>query len=147
MKRLLIALIGVLATGMTFAQPTPLGLWKVIDDATKKEQTLVRIVESSGVLTGKVEKFLDPTILPNATCDECKDERKGRPILGMAILENVHKNTDKAGLWDGGQILDPGNGKTYKVRLTPIDGGKKMEVRGYIGAPMFGRTQVWVRAE
>jgi hypothetical protein len=54
---------------------------------------------------------------------------------------------DDKGLWDGGEILDPKNGKVYKVRLKPIDGGKKLEVRGYIGAPLFGRTQTWIRVE
>ena len=50
-------------------------------------------------------------------------------------------------VWDGGDILDPNNGKTYKVRLTPMDGGKKLEVRGYIGTPLLGRTQTWIRVE
>ena len=47
----------------------------------------------------------------------------------------------------GGEILDPNNGKVYKVRLKPADGGKKLDVRGYIGAPLLGRTQTWIRVE
>ena len=49
--------------------------------------------------------------------------------------------------WEDGKILDPENGKNYSLRLTPIDGGKKLEVRGYFGAPLLGRTQTWIRVE
>jgi len=59
----------------------------------------------------------------------------------------VKQNEGDKAMWDGGEILDPNNGKTYKVRLTPGDGGKTLSVRGYIGAPLLGRTQTWVRVE
>ena len=49
------------------------------------------------------------------------------------------------GTWGGGEILDPNNGKTYRTRLKPIEGGKKLEMRGYIGP--FYRTQTWIRVE
>ena len=68
-------------------------------------------------------------------------------MQGMTIVKGVKANEDDKGLWDGGEILDPNNGKTYKVRMKPVDGGKKLEVRGYIGAPLLGRTQTWVRIE
>jgi uncharacterized protein (DUF2147 family) len=50
-------------------------------------------------------------------------------------------------VWDGGKILNPADGKSYKVRLSVIDNGQKLEVRGYIGAPMMGQTQIWERQE
>ena len=124
-----------------------MGLWKTIDDETKKEKSLVRISEAGGVFSGKIEKLLDPDAKPDAVCDKCTDERKDKPILGMAIIRNVKASADDATLWDGGEILDPNNGKVYKVRLQPLDGGKKLEVRGYIGAPLLGRTQTWDRVE
>jgi uncharacterized protein (DUF2147 family) len=99
------------------------------------------------VFSGKIEKLLDPDTKPDAKCDKCSDERKDQPILGLPIIRNVKANADDAALWDGGEILDPNNGKTYKVRLKPADGGKKLEVRGYIGAPLLGRTQTWHRVE
>ena len=140
---------GVLAfAGLSaWAQSTPVGLWKTIDDETKKEKSLVRISEAGGVFSGKIEKLLDPDSKPDAKCDKCTDERKDRPILGLPIIRDVKANADDATLWDGGEILDPNNGKTYKVRLKPADGGKKLEVRGYIGAPLLGRTQTWHRVE
>ena len=139
--------VALLSPVLAFAQSTPVGLWKTIDDETKKEKSLVRITEAGGVFNGKIEKLLDPDTKPDAKCDKCSDERKDQPILGLPIIRNVKANADDSSLWDGGEILDPNNGKTYKVRLKPADGGKKLEVRGYIGAPLLGRTQTWHRVE
>ena len=129
------------------AQNSPVGVWKTIDDATKKEKSLIRITETGGVLTGKLEKLLDPATAPDAVCKECTDERKDKPLVGMTLIRNVKQSDGDKGLWDGGDILDPNNGKVYKVRMKPVDGGAKLDVRGYIGAPLLGRTQTWIRAE
>lgn len=147
MNKQWIALALVAAAAAAGAQETPVGLWKTIDDGTRKEKSLVRISESSGVLTGKVEKILDPEAKPDAVCEKCSDDRKNQPIVGLTIIRNVKKNGDDAALWDGGDILDPNNGKVYRVRMKPVDGGRRLEVRGYIGAPLLGRTQVWQRVE
>ena len=145
MKKLFVAGLLALSATLVMAQATPVGLWKSIDDETKAEKSLIRITDNAGVLTGKVEKIL--TDKPDAKCTECTDERKDQPVQGMTILRNVKASADDKGVWDGGDILDPNNGKVYKVRLKPTDGGKKLEVRGYIGMPMLGRTQTWLRVE
>jgi uncharacterized protein (DUF2147 family) len=80
-------------------------------------------------------------------CDECSGDLKGKPIVGMIILRGIKKNADDEGVWDGGMVLDPANGKTYKARLKPSADGKKLEMRGYVGTPMFGRSQTWYRVE
>ena len=126
------------------AQVTPVGLWRTIDDETKAEKSLVRITETAGVLNGKIEKISDPT-KASAVCEKCTDERKDQPVLGMTILRNVR--AADGGVWEGGDILDPNNGKIYRVRLRPVDGGKQLEVRGYIGTPLLGRTQTWIRVD
>jgi uncharacterized protein (DUF2147 family) len=142
-----LAAVALLSVGATaWAQATPAGLWKTIDDETKAEKSLVRISEAGGVFTGRIEKILDPAKAANK-CDQCSDERKDQPIQGMTIVKGVKANAGDAGLFDGGEILDPNNGKTYKVRMKPVDGGKTLDVRGYIGAPLLGRTQTWVRVE
>jgi len=149
MKKTITALLLASVAGFAFAQaaaPSPVGLWKTIDDETKQEKSLVRITETGGVLTGKIEKLLNPS-QPDPKCDKCADERKDKPIAGLTIIRNVKKDDDKADLWEGGDILDPNNGKVYKVRLKPEDGGKKLSVRGYIGMPMLGRSQTWIRVE
>jgi uncharacterized protein (DUF2147 family) len=142
-KRSWIALALAAATSAAMAQATPQGLWRTIDDETGKEKSLVRIVDEAGVLGGRIEKLLDPS-KQDAKCDKCSDARKGQPVLGMTIIENVRKNADEP-YWDGGTILDPNNGKSYRVRLTPKDGGKTLEVRGFIGP--FYRNQTWQRVE
>ena len=137
-----------LCAGTALAQAaTPVGVWKTIDDATGKEKSLIRISDAGGMLTGRIEKLLDPATPQDAVCKECSDERKDQPVAGLAILRNVKQSEGRADEWSGGDILDPNNGKVYKVRLRPIDGGAKLDVRGYIGAPLLGRTQTWLRAE
>ena len=143
MKKILSALALSFAAAAAFAQATPVGLWKTIDDETKTEKSLVRITENGGVLNGKIEKLLDPS-KQDSKCDKCEGARKDQPIMGMTIVEGVKKNADEP-YWDGGTILDPNNGKTYKVRLTPKDGGKSMEVRGFIA--FLYRNQTWQRVE
>ena len=146
-RHLAAALGLVLFAALAQAQATPAGLWKTIDDETKKEKSLIRITESSGVYTGKLEKLLDPATKPDAVCEKCSDDRKDKPLIGMMLVKGEKQNDDNKGQWDGGEILDPNNGKTYKVRRTPKDEGKTLAVRGYIGAPLLGRTQTWVRVE
>jgi uncharacterized protein (DUF2147 family) len=130
------------------AQPTsPTGLWRTIDDSSKKDKSLVRIVEANGVYTGKVETIVDPDSPKDAVCKDCSDERKDKPVVGMTIIRNVKASADDKNVFEGGDILDPNNGKVYRVKLKLIDNGSKLDVRGYIGTPMLGRTQTWIRAE
>ena len=133
------------AVGATTAasQPTPIGLWKTIDDETNKPKALVRVRDEGGRLTGTIEKLFDAPE-PNPVCEACKDERKGKPIIGLKIVDDVKKFDDH---WGDGKILDPKTGKVYSVRMTPIEGGSKLEVRGFIGFALLGRTQTWLREE
>jgi uncharacterized protein (DUF2147 family) len=144
MIRIAAALALSLSSLVAMAQMTPVGLWKTIDDDGKTEKSLVRVTESGGALSGTIEKVFDPA-KQNAICDKCSDDRKDKPILGMTIIRNVRQDAGDKTIWTGGEILDPNNGKTYKTRLKPVDGGKTMEMRGYIA--FFYRTQVWQRVE
>jgi uncharacterized protein (DUF2147 family) len=135
-----------LACGLAAAQATPVGVWKSIDDKTKTERAQIRISEQGGVYSGKIEKLLAADAKPDSLCDKCSDDRKDKPIVGMEIIRGV-KRGEGDNTWEGGTILDAAEGKVYKVRLQTADGGKKLEVRGYIGMPMLGRTQTWIRLE
>jgi uncharacterized protein (DUF2147 family) len=105
----------------------------------------VRITETNRQLTGRVERVLDPTAKPGARCKPCTDERHDQPIEGLTILRGVRPSKDEAGVWEGGDILEPKTGKIYRVRLQVKDGGKALEVRGYVG--FFFRNQYWQRQE
>jgi len=144
MLKISLALIALVVHTAAVAQATPIGLWKTIDDESKTEKSLVRIAETGGVLSGSIEKVLDPA-KEKDVCEKCSDERKGKPIVGLNIIRNAKPDADDKSSWTGGEILDPNNGKTYRLRLKPHDGGKTLEVRGYIG-PFF-RNQTWIRVE
>ena len=127
------------------ADPSPAGLWRTIDDKTGKEKSLVRIVEVNGEFRGTVEKlFREASEDPNPLCDKCPGDRKNKPVIGMTILTGLKKDD---GLWAGGEILDPQNGKTYKCKMWLEDKGRALHVRGFIGMALLGRTQVWLREE
>ena len=142
MKKILTLTLALLA-GSAFADTNPVGLWRNIDDKTGEAKAEIRISETGGILNGRIEKLLKRS-KPNPTCDECKDDRKGQPIEGMEIIRGVRKAGDKD-VWEGGKVIDPESGREYNARLTPIDGGKRLEMRGSIGP--FGRTQTWVRVQ
>ena len=149
-KKPLAALLMILLAaqlGLAQAQATPVGMWKICDPVSGLERLLVRITEEDGVLSGNVEKILDPAIEPGAVCQKCSGQRKDQRLLGLNLIAGVKPSLDAAGTWDGGQILDPNSGKTYSVRLIPASGGKTLAVRGYIGTPMMGRTQTWLRVD
>ena len=142
MYRALIAIILVAASLPTLAQMTPVGLWRNVDDKTGEARAEIRIVESAGVLSGRIAARLGKDVKPDDVCDQCSDDRKDKPILGLEIIRGAKKAEGKE-VWEGGKILDPENGRNYTLRLTPVEGGKKLEVRGSFGP--FGRTQTWVR--
>lgn len=121
---------------------SPVGSWNTIDDETNQPKSVVRITEKDGVISGTVEKIFD-LAKQDSKCDDCAsdDPRKGKPVIGMTILTGLKKEGDN--VYGGGRILDPNNGKTYNAKVTVIDGGKKLEMRGSI--LFFGRTQTWIR--
>ncbi len=136
--------IALCAAGSVQAQMSPVGLWKTIDDKDGAVRSEMRLVDNAGVITGVIEKILIPSAEPN--CDKCTDDRKGKPKQGLEIIRGASKAEGKD-VWEGGHIVDPDNGTVYKLRMTPIEGGKKLEVRGFIGFALLGRTQTWIRVQ
>jgi uncharacterized protein (DUF2147 family) len=133
------------ATAASAQENSPVGVWKTIDDNSGKPRSLVRITETNGELRGKIEKlFLEPSENQNPLCEKCEGNLKDQPIVGMTILTGLKKDGDE---YNGGKVLDPGNGKVYNSKLSLADGGKKLNMRGYIGMPMLGRTQTWIRVD
>ena len=138
------ALALALAAGSAFAQASPAGTWKTIDDNTGKQKGEVTIVDSGGTFTGKVSKILVPGD-ENKTCTKCTDDRKDQPIKGLTILTGL--KADGNNNWDGGQILDPENGKVYSAKMSLSEDGQKLNVRGFLGISLLGRTQTWIREQ
>ena len=147
--RLTLAAGLLLAAGSAIAaNDTPAGNWKTIDDVTHQAKSIVQITETNGEYRATIVKLLNRT--PEAIakdgvhplCHKCDGERKDKPIEGLNIMWGVTKDDD---VWDGGKILDPKTGKVYKVKLSLKDGGQKLDVHGYIGFALLGRSQIWER--
>jgi uncharacterized protein (DUF2147 family) len=136
--------VAALAASAEPADPSPLGTWMTIDDVTHEPRALVEISEREGSLSGQVVRLVrDPDEDPDPRCEDCTGARHGQRVLGMTILWNMHRHGDA---WDGGEILDPESGSIYRCTLRPGAAGAKLEVRGYIGISLLGRTQTWTRA-
>lgn len=122
------------------------GKWQTIDDETKKPRSVVEIVEQESegkkLLSGRVVEVINPE-KPNLVCEKCSGEKKDKPIVGLEILSGFQTKDNLE--WTDGEILDPKNGKVYRCRLRLKDDGKKLEVRGFVGISLLGRSQVWVR--
>ena len=142
MKTLISILALAAASGTALAQNTPVGLWKTLADDGTSPKSLVRVSENGGSLSGRIEKLFDPA-QQDAKCDKCTGVRKDQPLKGLTLFDNTR--ADGADAWSGGEILDPATGKVFKLRLKAIDGGSKLEMRGYAG-PLY-RTQTWQRVE
>lgn len=142
-KNLLITL-SLLTSMLAFASDadSPAGLWQTRDD-DGKPTGYIRINEADGTYSAVIEKGM-PQDKEEKYCTKCTDERKDQRLIGMTIMKNVKA---KGVHFVGDEILDPLSGNTYRVKLTLKDAGKKLEVRGFIGISLFGRTQIWERAE
>ena len=127
-----------------WAQMTPVGTWRSVDDKTGEAKSEIQITENGGVMEGHVLKILRKDATPDSVCTECKDKLKDHKLIGLPVITGAKKAEGKD-VWEGGKILDPESGKTYTLRLTPVEDGKKLEVRGSIGP--FGRTQTWQRVQ
>jgi len=115
------------------------GTWKTIDDNDGKVKSYVEIYEKDGKLHGKVSKLISTKM---TVCADCKGVKKGQPIEGMEIIWNLKKDSETQ--WEGGYILDPASGKEYKCKIELAD-SETLNVRGFIGFSLLGRTQTWYR--
>lgn len=138
------AVVCLSVTASAWAQMSPVGLWKSVDEKTGEPKSEIRIAEQGGVLSGRIEKLLRPGADPAARCTACTDERKDQPMVGLEIISGARKAEGQQA-WEGGRILDPESGKRYNLRLTPTDSGNKLDVRGSVGP--FGRSQTWSRVQ
>lgn len=139
------AVVGLLLLALPLGaqELTPTGLWQTISDVDGKPEAYIRIREVQGEFVGFIEQIVHPD-QPDARCEKCPGERHNQPILGLKILTGARRDGDR---YTGGQILDPDSGKIYSCNLTLTDAGKRLQVRGFLGFSLFGRTQTWLREQ
>ena len=121
---------------------SPVGYWTTIDDKLNKPRSIIRIWQRGDVYYGQIARiFKQPG--DKGICSRCPGVFKNKPILGLGIIWGLRQTSDR--VWSGGQILDPVDGKVYRVMLTLANDGKSLRARGYLGISLFGRTQIWYR--
>lgn len=144
MKKIALAfgLLGLSALANA-ADPLNGTVWKTIDDKTKQPKATVRFTEQkNGTLTASIQSILTPG--EENACTKCEGPYHNKSLKGLTIVRGL-KNTGGTS-YDDGSILDPQTGKTYKLKGKLADGGKKLELRGFIGVAALGRNQTWIRA-
>ncbi len=125
-----------------FAELSPAGKWLTIDDKTNKPRSIVQIYTEKNEYFAKILKVF-PQPGDTGICHNCPGELKGKPIENLTFMWNVKPTGNNE--WGEGRILDPKNGKLYRVKLSLSPDGKTLKVRGYIGISLLGRTQEWIR--
>lgn len=145
LQKLIVIGAVVLAAGLPVraADPTAVGLWEHIDENTGKPGGWFKIVEKNGIYEGTFAKiFHKPGDDPNWVCSKCEGAEKGAPVLGLALIKGMKRN----GLaYESGTIMDPRDGTVYRALMNLSPDGQKLEVRGYLGFALFGKSQVWTR--
>lgn len=121
----------------------PQGLWNTEDDSAQ-----VQLESCGGKLCGHIvwlEEPLDDEGNPKTDANNPEADLQDRPIVGLKIVWGLEDAGDGES-WEDGKVYDPESGKTYsaKASLEDLD---TLELRGYVGVPMFGRTSTWTRAE
>ena len=140
MKKL--SLLFLLFTCFQLQAQTVLGKWKTIDDKTGQAKSVVEVYENNGKVYGEIIEIFDAT-KRNRKCDKCEGSDKNKPVLGLVIIKNLTKDATQ---YNGGKILDPETGNVYKCILKLV-GKEKLEVRGYMGFSLIGRSQTWIRVK
>ena len=146
MKRTISSLIalsaGALLSTSVFAVSLNGTQWQTIDDKTGEKKAVIQLTESGGKVTGKILKVLDKE-KADALCTKCPGSLKNKPVEGLQILSGF--KADGNNQWSDGKLVDPESGKTYSGKLTLSDNGQSLKLRGFVGTPVFGRSQTWQR--
>lgn len=123
---------------------SPVGKWITVSDKSHQRTGMVQLYIKNGVLYGRSLKvFPGSGRDPNERCVKCEGSFKNKPVVGLTFLWGLTPSSD--GTWVNGKVLDPHEGHVYTATLKLIDGGRKLQLRGYWG--VFWRTQTWIRAE
>jgi uncharacterized protein (DUF2147 family) len=148
-SRCLFAALMLFALPVLADESSVVGYWRTIDDVTGKPKAVIRITESQDhTLRGQILKiFPRPGFDQNEVCSHCEGDKHNQRIVGMTVMNNLKLDTDNQNLYTKGSILDPNNGKTYHCNVLLTQNGQQLEVRGYLGIPLFGRSQTWLRVD
>jgi uncharacterized protein (DUF2147 family) len=135
--------LGAAIVPLRAAEPSAVGLWEQVDETSGKAESWFRITERNGVYEGAIVKiFYKPGEDQNWVCDKCEGAERGAPVLGLMLIKGMRRNGDT---YEDGTIMDPRDGSVYRALMRLSADGRKLEVRGYLGISLFGRSQIWNR--
>ncbi|MGJ3242459.1 MAG: DUF2147 domain-containing protein [Opitutales bacterium] len=123
------------------------GDWVAYDEETGNPASVIRLtVNQAGNLEGRIVEILwtPPEIGPNPVCQKCPEPFTDKPLQGLRILWNLEPLEGDSQRWKGGWLLDPRSGNLYRCQVN-LDTPDRLELRGYVGLPLFGKTRTWVR--
>src|SRR5215469_3062438 len=136
-------LLAAESTAVSAVEVSPVGRRRTIDAETGADNGLIEITSTGDTLEGRIVRMvMKPGEAPDPICEKCEGAQKGQRVLGLTILRGFRRDGD---VWDGGTILDPWTGSLYSAQLRLDETGNKLFVRGYLGIPLLGRTQTWLR--
>lgn len=139
----------LMASTSVFATADIEGTWRTIDDKTGFSKGIVEITKSGdGTYSGKIVEVMPrPGYTPKATCEKCSGALKNHPILGLTVLSGMKQSSKNEREFTGGHILDPLTGKSYKTKMKLNSSGSRLNMRGYVGVEVVGRSQTWIRQD
>ena len=138
-----IIMLGAAGASLRAAEPSAVGLWEQVDEKSGKPESWFKITERNGAYEGNIVKiFFKPGEDENWVCDKCEGAERGKPVLGLALIKGMQRNGSS---YENGTIMDPRDGAVYRALMKLSPDGQKLEVRGYLGISLFGRSQVWNR--
>jgi uncharacterized protein (DUF2147 family) len=140
---IVLVVLGMAAGSLRAAEPSAVGLWEQVDERSGKAESWFRITERNGVYEGTIIKiFPKPGEDPNPICDKCEGADRGKPVVGLTLIKGMRRQGDS---YEDGTITDPRDGTVYRATMRVAPDGRKLEVRGYVGISLFGRSQIWNR--
>jgi len=138
-----VVVVSIASAPLRAAEPTAVGLWEQVDEKSGKPESWFKIIERNGVYQGNIVKiFFKPGEDENWACDKCEGDERGKPVLGLALIKGMQRNGNA---YENGTIMDPRDGSVYRALMNLSPDGQKLEVRGYLGISLFGRSQTWIR--
>ncbi len=145
--------IGIFAAFLAVIAPSPApaassssvieGRWFTIDEDTGRPGSVIRMWVDGGKLTGQIDELVRRDPGPEPRCTKCEGALKDKPFLGLKMMWGLEQASDTK--WQNGRILDPTSGTVYRCEVKLV-GKDQLDVRGYVGVSLLGRTVTWRRA-